>query len=187
MPWLAVPYPDEARRSRLNRLYGIQGILQLHLTTVECAECVFAAEPCMSHWNSGTMADRPAALGMWACYQAHSLVHHGSAAPRSFLLIHSCVCPEDCGWSLRVCSLSLSLWPQKNVRNACMKESTLPPYRIQTEAVYNGPPTSVDFSPHAQTGTHSQTLFAPGKYLFLIRLLIRQRDYNQKDDGNNDM
>ncbi|XP_051848175.1 nucleoredoxin [Antechinus flavipes] len=26
MPWLAVPYTDEARRSRLNRLYGIQGI-----------------------------------------------------------------------------------------------------------------------------------------------------------------
>ncbi|XP_019347473.1 nucleoredoxin isoform X1 [Alligator mississippiensis] len=26
MPWLAVPYSDEARRSRLNRLYGIQGI-----------------------------------------------------------------------------------------------------------------------------------------------------------------
>ncbi|XP_067421907.1 nucleoredoxin [Emydura macquarii macquarii] len=26
MPWLAVPYADEARRSRLNRLYGIQGI-----------------------------------------------------------------------------------------------------------------------------------------------------------------
>nr|XP_025035068.1 nucleoredoxin [Pelodiscus sinensis] len=25
MPWLAVPYADEARRSRLNRLYGIQG------------------------------------------------------------------------------------------------------------------------------------------------------------------
>lgn len=25
MPWLAVPYTDEARRSRLNRLYGIQG------------------------------------------------------------------------------------------------------------------------------------------------------------------
>lgn len=24
MPWLAVPYTDEARRSRLNRLYGIQ-------------------------------------------------------------------------------------------------------------------------------------------------------------------
>lgn len=31
MPWVAVPYSDEARRSRLNRLYGIQGkILQLH-------------------------------------------------------------------------------------------------------------------------------------------------------------
>lgn len=26
MPWLAVPYADEARRSRLNRLYGIQGM-----------------------------------------------------------------------------------------------------------------------------------------------------------------
>nr|XP_033778200.1 nucleoredoxin isoform X1 [Geotrypetes seraphini] len=26
MPWLAVPYSDESRRSRLNRLYGIQGI-----------------------------------------------------------------------------------------------------------------------------------------------------------------
>lgn len=26
MPWLAVPYTDEARRSRLNRLYGIQGV-----------------------------------------------------------------------------------------------------------------------------------------------------------------
>ncbi|XP_039418859.1 nucleoredoxin isoform X1 [Corvus cornix cornix] len=26
MPWVAVPYADEARRSRLNRLYGIQGI-----------------------------------------------------------------------------------------------------------------------------------------------------------------
>uniref|UniRef100_K7G6Y2 Nucleoredoxin n=1 Tax=Pelodiscus sinensis TaxID=13735 RepID=K7G6Y2_PELSI len=26
MPWLAVPYADEARRSRLNRLYGIQGV-----------------------------------------------------------------------------------------------------------------------------------------------------------------
>ncbi|NXT28534.1 NXN protein, partial [Syrrhaptes paradoxus] len=25
MPWVAVPYTDEARRSRLNRLYGIQG------------------------------------------------------------------------------------------------------------------------------------------------------------------
>lgn len=25
MPWVAVPYVDEARRSRLNRLYGIQG------------------------------------------------------------------------------------------------------------------------------------------------------------------
>lgn len=25
MPWVAVPYADEARRSRLNRLYGIQG------------------------------------------------------------------------------------------------------------------------------------------------------------------
>ncbi|KAG8587592.1 hypothetical protein GDO81_005718 [Engystomops pustulosus] len=29
MPWLAVPYIDEARRSRLNRLYGIQGIPNL--------------------------------------------------------------------------------------------------------------------------------------------------------------
>uniref|UniRef100_A0A8C5QRN0 Nucleoredoxin n=1 Tax=Leptobrachium leishanense TaxID=445787 RepID=A0A8C5QRN0_9ANUR len=29
MPWLAVPYSDEARRSRLNRLYGIQGIPNL--------------------------------------------------------------------------------------------------------------------------------------------------------------
>ncbi|XP_061461261.1 nucleoredoxin isoform X2 [Rhineura floridana] len=26
MPWLAIPYADEGRRSRLNRLYGIQGI-----------------------------------------------------------------------------------------------------------------------------------------------------------------
>eukprot|EP00062_Callorhinchus_milii_P015298 gi/632965405/ref/XP_007898874.1/ PREDICTED: nucleoredoxin [Callorhinchus milii] len=26
MPWVAVPYTDEARRSRVNRLYGIQGI-----------------------------------------------------------------------------------------------------------------------------------------------------------------
>ncbi|KAJ7308818.1 hypothetical protein JRQ81_008086 [Phrynocephalus forsythii] len=26
MPWLAIPYTDETRRSRLNRLYGIQGI-----------------------------------------------------------------------------------------------------------------------------------------------------------------
>ncbi|KAK5620579.1 hypothetical protein CRENBAI_022125 [Crenichthys baileyi] len=31
MPWLAVPYSDEARRSRLNRLYGIQGIPTLIL------------------------------------------------------------------------------------------------------------------------------------------------------------
>ncbi|XP_077152486.1 nucleoredoxin [Ranitomeya variabilis] len=29
MPWVAVPYSDEARRSRLNRLYGIQGIPNL--------------------------------------------------------------------------------------------------------------------------------------------------------------
>ncbi|XP_015683215.1 nucleoredoxin [Protobothrops mucrosquamatus] len=26
MPWLSIPYADEGRRSRLNRLYGIQGI-----------------------------------------------------------------------------------------------------------------------------------------------------------------
>uniref|UniRef100_A0A3Q2DB49 Nucleoredoxin n=3 Tax=Cyprinodon variegatus TaxID=28743 RepID=A0A3Q2DB49_CYPVA len=31
MPWLAIPYSDEARRSRLNRLYGIQGIPTLIL------------------------------------------------------------------------------------------------------------------------------------------------------------
>ncbi|TKS80891.1 Nucleoredoxin [Collichthys lucidus] len=35
MPWLAVPYPDEARRSRLNRLYGIQGIPTLILLDTE--------------------------------------------------------------------------------------------------------------------------------------------------------
>uniref|UniRef100_A0A8C4I9E2 Nucleoredoxin n=1 Tax=Dicentrarchus labrax TaxID=13489 RepID=A0A8C4I9E2_DICLA len=35
MPWLAVPYPDEARRSRLNRLYGIQGIPTLILLDAE--------------------------------------------------------------------------------------------------------------------------------------------------------
>uniref|UniRef100_A0A3B3SRK0 Thioredoxin-like fold domain-containing protein n=1 Tax=Paramormyrops kingsleyae TaxID=1676925 RepID=A0A3B3SRK0_9TELE len=31
MPWVAVPYSDKARRSRLNRLYGIQGIPTLIL------------------------------------------------------------------------------------------------------------------------------------------------------------
>ncbi|XP_016124040.1 nucleoredoxin [Sinocyclocheilus grahami] len=35
MPWLAVPYTDEARRSRLNRLYGIQGIPTLILLDTE--------------------------------------------------------------------------------------------------------------------------------------------------------
>ncbi|KAK1785818.1 hypothetical protein P4O66_003115 [Electrophorus voltai] len=35
MPWLAVPYPDETRRSRLNRLYGIQGIPTLILLDPE--------------------------------------------------------------------------------------------------------------------------------------------------------
>ncbi|XP_061734269.1 nucleoredoxin [Nerophis ophidion] len=35
MPWLAVPYSDEARRSRLNRLYGIQGIPTLILLDTE--------------------------------------------------------------------------------------------------------------------------------------------------------
>ncbi|XP_042337406.1 nucleoredoxin-like, partial [Plectropomus leopardus] len=35
MPWLAVPYSDEARRSRLNRLYGIQGIPTLILLDAE--------------------------------------------------------------------------------------------------------------------------------------------------------
>lgn len=29
MPWVAVPYADKARRSRLNRLYGIQGSCRL--------------------------------------------------------------------------------------------------------------------------------------------------------------
>ena len=29
MPWVAVPYTDEGRRSRLNRLYGIQGVFSL--------------------------------------------------------------------------------------------------------------------------------------------------------------
>uniref|UniRef100_W5MGA7 Nucleoredoxin n=1 Tax=Lepisosteus oculatus TaxID=7918 RepID=W5MGA7_LEPOC len=35
MPWLAVPYSDEGRRSRLNRLYGIQGIPTLILLDAE--------------------------------------------------------------------------------------------------------------------------------------------------------
>ncbi|KAG5269358.1 hypothetical protein AALO_G00201110 [Alosa alosa] len=35
MPWLAIPYSDEARRSRLNRLYGIQGIPTLILLDTE--------------------------------------------------------------------------------------------------------------------------------------------------------
>ncbi|XP_052376191.1 nucleoredoxin-like isoform X1 [Oncorhynchus keta] len=35
MPWLAVPYSDEARRSRLNRLFGIQGIPTLILLDAE--------------------------------------------------------------------------------------------------------------------------------------------------------
>uniref|UniRef100_A0A8C4S3I0 Nucleoredoxin n=2 Tax=Erpetoichthys calabaricus TaxID=27687 RepID=A0A8C4S3I0_ERPCA len=35
MPWLAVPYSDEGRRSRLNRLYGIQGIPTLILLDTE--------------------------------------------------------------------------------------------------------------------------------------------------------
>uniref|UniRef100_A0A8D3A2F7 Nucleoredoxin n=1 Tax=Scophthalmus maximus TaxID=52904 RepID=A0A8D3A2F7_SCOMX len=35
MPWVAVPYSDEARRSRLNRLYGIQGIPTLILLDAE--------------------------------------------------------------------------------------------------------------------------------------------------------
>ncbi len=37
MPWLAVPYTDDARRSRLNRLYGIQGksVWTLTLAQVE--------------------------------------------------------------------------------------------------------------------------------------------------------
>lgn len=30
MPWLAVPYSDEGRRSRLNRLYGIQGMMDFY-------------------------------------------------------------------------------------------------------------------------------------------------------------
>lgn len=36
MPWLAVPYTDEARRSRLNRLYGIQGV---YLALCVCLYC----------------------------------------------------------------------------------------------------------------------------------------------------
>ncbi|XP_064159708.1 nucleoredoxin-like isoform X1 [Anguilla rostrata] len=35
MPWVAVPYTDEGRRSRLNRLYGIQGIPTLILLDPE--------------------------------------------------------------------------------------------------------------------------------------------------------
>lgn len=35
MPWVAVPYADEGRRSRLNRLYGIQGIPTLILLDTE--------------------------------------------------------------------------------------------------------------------------------------------------------
>ncbi|XP_018586091.1 nucleoredoxin-like [Scleropages formosus] len=35
MPWLAVPYSDQARRSRLNRLYGIHGIPTLILLDTE--------------------------------------------------------------------------------------------------------------------------------------------------------
>ncbi|XP_037124397.1 nucleoredoxin [Syngnathus acus] len=35
MPWLAVPYSDEGRRSRLNRLFGIQGIPTLILLDTE--------------------------------------------------------------------------------------------------------------------------------------------------------
>ncbi|KAJ8386239.1 hypothetical protein AAFF_G00175590 [Aldrovandia affinis] len=35
MPWVAIPYSDEGRRSRLNRLYGIQGIPTLVLLDTE--------------------------------------------------------------------------------------------------------------------------------------------------------
>ncbi len=55
---------------------------------------------CTGQANRST--DCPAALGMWAGYQAYSLVHHGGAVPLPLRLVLSpdsllCVCAEDCG------------------------------------------------------------------------------------------
>lgn len=138
MPWLAVPYSDEARRSRLNRLYGIQGISQ-PLLFFKISRWVYS---CL--WRTGKTATKiglqPEECGSNVGYQVYGRVCDGIATP---LPLHhtlfSWYPPVSCrGLWIKlsgILSLSVSVSlvsPSKNVKNAGRNELMLLPSCTQT-------------------------------------------------------
>lgn len=70
MPWLAVPYTDEARRSRLNRLYGIQGTSVDFNSGSGRSACVWCHAG--RRWIQLTLPGTANwAVGMWAANQVY--------------------------------------------------------------------------------------------------------------------
>ncbi|XP_037843797.1 nucleoredoxin isoform X2 [Chlorocebus sabaeus] len=69
MPWLAVPYTDEARRSRLNRLYGIQGAVRTPAASMAWQKEQQLLQQTHSASHAGAHAGRPRGLprqqGLW--------------------------------------------------------------------------------------------------------------------------
>lgn len=201
MPWLAVPYSDEARRSRLNRLYGIQGnscnllvnvpqmlklrggdffflsLLGLVMSRTETLAQWLTAL-CAGQWNSNT--DCPAAWGMCAGYQVYCHIHCGSAARLalclSLLSFPSSVCVQKTVDEVSKSWLMAS--PAKYVRNARRTSQHCPPPALRP-LHFTITPTSVVHM-RRQEHTDSCIICGPGRCLFLIRLLIGQGDHNQK-------
>ena len=198
MPWLAVPYPDEARRSRLNRLYGIQGISQpLPPSGLDAESGVFfLSSLVMSHTLKGgrdgwqlsvpgrqtatQIALQPEECGPVIKFTVLprkcclSLASLGSSL--SLLLIpSSCVCRGL--W--RKLARAGSLWPllqtMWGMHGATSRRC--PPSCSQTHAdhVVGPPPLLTSLHMRPQENTHSH------RCLFMIRLLIREGDCNQKD------
>lgn len=76
MPWLAVPYSDEARRSRLNRLYGIQGepaqpherCLTSRRVGRASVDALFLSVHSLGHWlNGGQLPVMGRQTETWIC------------------------------------------------------------------------------------------------------------------------
>lgn len=173
MPWLAVPYPDEARRSRLNRLYGIQGILEPLPPFHGCGfklrgKGVFLPVRLshVTHRNTGTMARGSLCSPAWQHGLPCSLRNVGRLSS-----LRSCS-PLKCPVQRAVDEVSLSSSPAKNVRNAERNESTLtpPPHAVHVGPTPTHKPLFTSVHMRRQEHAHLRTLLAPGWFLFLIRL-----------------